>query len=58
MLSKILAVVLVGLIIGKLFFGVKLRMLVKGLDRVINACIIAIAVVYSIQLVIYLLVRR
>jgi len=53
-----LAIVLVGLIIGKLFFGMKLRALVKGVDRVINACIIAIAVVYSIQLVIYLLVRR
>ena len=58
MLSKILAIVLVGLVIGKLFFGMQLRALVKGLDRVINACIIAIAVVYSIQLVIYLLVRR
>lgn len=58
MLSKLLAIALVGLIVGKLFFGVRLRALAKWLDGVVNACIIAIAVVYSIQLVLYLVSRR
>lgn len=57
-LSKVLAITLVGLLIGKLFFGVRLRALARWLDRVVNACIIAIVVVYSIQLVIYLVTRH
>lgn len=56
-LSKVLAITLVGLLIGKVFFGGKLRAIARWLDRVVNAAIIAIAVVYSIQLVIYLLTR-
>lgn len=58
MLSKVLAITLVGLLIGKLFFGVKLRAIARWLDRVVNAAIIAIAVIYSIQLVIYLVTRH
>lgn len=57
-LSKVLAITLVGLIIGKLFFGVRLRAIARWLDRAVNACIIAIAIVYSIQLVIYLVTRH
>lgn len=52
-----MAITLVGLLIGKLFFGVRLRAIARWFDRVVNACIIAIAIVYSIQLVIYLVTR-
>ena len=57
-LSKVLVISLIGLVIGKLFFGVRLRAIAKGLDRLINACIIAIAIVYSIQLLLYFVYRH
>jgi len=57
-LGKVLAFAFVGLVLGKLFFRRQLRAFGKWLDGIVNAFIVAIAIAYSIQLVIYLVTRR
>jgi hypothetical protein len=57
-LNKIAAVIFVGLILGKLFFRRQLRAFGKRLDGLVNAILISIAVLYSIQLVLWLTGRR
>ena len=54
MLGKLLSVVFIGLVLGKLFFRPQLKALGKWFDGVINAFLIAIAIAYLIQLFIYL----
>ena len=57
MLNKVLATIFIGLIVGKFFFRPQLRALGRWLDGVINAFLLAIVIVYSIQLVVFLLTR-
>lgn len=54
MLNKLLAIAFVVLIVGKLFFRPQLGALKQWFDGVINAMLIAIVVVYAVQLVLYL----
>lgn len=54
MINKALAIVFVGLIVGKFFFRPQLKMLGRWLDGVVNAFLVAIFVAYLIQLAIYL----
>jgi len=53
-LSKLLAATLIGLILGRLFFRAKLRELGTWANGVVNAFLIAIVIVYTIQLLFYL----
>jgi len=57
-LGKVLALAFVSLVLGKLFFRRQLKAFGRWLDGIVNAFIVAIAVAYSIQLVIYLVTRR
>jgi hypothetical protein len=54
LLSKILAVCFVLLLLGKLFFKPQLAAVKKWFDGVINAMLIAIVIVYLIQLLLLL----
>ena len=58
MLGKVLALAFVSLVLGKLFFRRQLKAFGRWLDGIVNAFIVAIAIAYSIQLVIYLVTRR
>lgn len=53
-LNKLLAIAFVVLILGKLFFRPQLGALKRWFDGVVNAMLIAIALVYALQLVLYL----
>jgi hypothetical protein len=53
-LSKLLALAFIVVAIGKLFFRPQLKAVGRWLDGVVNAALIAIALVYAIQLVIFL----
>ena len=54
MLNKILGLVFVGLLVGKVIFKPQLRHVKKWFDGVVNAMLIAIAIVYSLQLALWL----
>ncbi|MEZ4222333.1 MAG: hypothetical protein R3B13_15455 [Polyangiaceae bacterium] len=54
MISKLLAFAFVLLFVGKMFFKPQLRAFGKWLDGAVNAMLVAIALVWGIQLVIYL----
>jgi hypothetical protein len=49
-----LAIVFVGLVVGKLLFRPQLKMLGRWLDGVVNAFLIAILIAYMIQAAIFL----
>lgn len=53
-ISKLLAFAFVLLFVGKMFFKPQLRAFGKWLDGAVNAMLVAIALVWGIQLVIYL----
>jgi len=53
-INKILAASFIFLILGKIFFRPQLSAVKKWFDGVINAMLIAIGVVYSIQLLLWL----
>jgi hypothetical protein len=52
-INKLLAIVFLGLIVGKLLFRTQLRMLARWLDGVVNAFLVAILIAYLIQAVIF-----
>ncbi len=51
MLSKLLLVILLGLLVSKLGFRRKLKQLLPRLDRAVNLTIIGLVVIYVGQLV-------
>ena len=53
MINKLLAFVFVGLVVGKLFFKPRFRLLGRWLDGVVNAFLIAIAIAYLVQAAIF-----
>ncbi len=54
MLNKLLALAFIGLLLGKVFFKPQLRAFARWFDGVINAFIIAIAIVYTVQIILWL----
>ena len=58
MLSKILLVVLLGLLLSKLGLRAKLKLLRPRLDRAVNLTIIGLVVIYVGQLLWWLLQNR
>lgn len=50
MLSKALAAVFLFLLLGKLFFRPQLKQLGRWLDRLVNATLVAIVIVWALQL--------
>jgi hypothetical protein len=46
-LQKVLAVIFVGVFVGKLLFKPQLRALGKKLDRLVNYILVAIAIYYA-----------
>ena len=54
MLNKILAASFLLLFVGKIFFKPQFGALKKWFDGVVNAMLIAIALVYSLQLLMWL----
>lgn len=57
MLSKILLVILLGLLVSKLGFRQKLKQLLPRLDRAVNLIIMGLAVIYVGQLMWWLIQR-
>jgi hypothetical protein len=57
LLSKILLVILLGLLVSKLGFRQKLKQLLPRLDRAVNLIIIGLAVIYVGQLMWWLVQR-
>ena len=57
MLSKILLVILLGLLVSKLGFRQKLKQLLPRLDRAVNLIIMVLAVIYVGQLMWWLIQR-
>jgi hypothetical protein len=57
LLSKLLLVILLGLLVSKLGFGRKLKQLLPRLDRAVNLTIIGLAVIYVGQFVWWLVQR-
>lgn len=55
MLTRIVFLCAAGLLALKLFAPQRLRALGKQIDRVVNATLIALGIVYSVQLALYLL---
>lgn len=53
-LNKILLAAFVFLVLGKMFFRPQLLAVKKWFDGVINAMLIAIAIVYTVQLALWL----
>jgi hypothetical protein len=58
LLSKILLVILLGLLVSKLGFRQKLKQLLPRLDRAVNLIIIGLVVIYVGQLLWWLIQRR
>lgn len=54
MLNKILIALFLFLFLGKMFFRPQLLAVKKWFDGVINAMLIAIAIVYTVQLALWL----
>jgi hypothetical protein len=57
LLSKILLVILLGLLVSKLGFRQKLRQLLPRLDRAVNFTIIGLVVIYVGQVLWWLMQR-
>ncbi len=57
MLARIIFFCAAALIGLKLFYPQRLRALGKQVDRVVNATLIALALVYSVQVAVWLLSR-
>jgi hypothetical protein len=58
LLSKILLVILLGLLASKLGLGARLKRLLPRLDRAVNLTIIGLVVIYVGQLLWWLLRER
>ncbi len=54
MLTKILAALFLLILLGKLFFRPQLKAFGQFVDRLVNATLVAIVIVYGIQLVLAL----
>jgi len=58
LLSKVLLVILLGLLVSKLGLRQKLRQLMPRLDRAVNLAIIGLVVIYVGQLLWWLMHRQ
>jgi hypothetical protein len=57
MLTRIIFLCAMALVALKLFAPQRLRLLGKQIDRVVNATLIALGIVYSVQIALYLLAK-
>jgi hypothetical protein len=57
MLTRIIFLCAMALIVLKLFAPQRWRLLGKQIDRVVNATLIALGIVYSVQIALYLLAK-
>jgi hypothetical protein len=57
MLTRIIFLCALALLALKLFAPQRLRLLGKQIDRVVNATLIALGIVYSVQIALYLLAK-
>lgn len=57
-MSRLLLYLLLALLATKLFLRLRFKELLRRLDRVVNATLIAIAIVYSFELGLWLLSGR
>jgi hypothetical protein len=57
MLTRIIFLCALALVALKLFAPQRWRLLGKQIDRVVNATLIALGIVYSVQIALYLLAK-
>jgi hypothetical protein len=57
MLTRIIFLCAMALVALKLFAPQRWRLLGKQIDRVVNATLIALGIVYSVQIALYLLAK-
>jgi hypothetical protein len=57
MLTRIIFLCAMALVALKLFAPQRWRLLGKQMDRVVNATLIALGIVYSVQIALYLLAK-
>jgi hypothetical protein len=57
MLTRVIFLCAMALLALKLFAPQRLRLLGRQIDRVVNATLIALGIVYSVQIALYLLAK-